>query len=149
MYLLSSEVSFDAAHFLKGYEGKCKNLHGHRWRVVVEVKGDSLCSEGPKRGMLLDFGDLKQMLKQLAEPLDHALLMEQGSLKETTLVALREEDFRIVQFPFPTTAENLSRYFYEQLTKQGADVHRVAVYETPNNCAIYYGGAEEPHHADL
>lgn len=42
MYSLISEHSFDAAHFLKGYEGKCSNIHGHRWRVVVEIQGDVL-----------------------------------------------------------------------------------------------------------
>ena len=42
MYLIRSECSFDAAHFLKGYSGKCRNLHGHRWRVVAELKGECI-----------------------------------------------------------------------------------------------------------
>ncbi len=59
MYFLRTEDSFDAAHFLKGYEGKCSNIHGHRWKVIVEVKGEDLKQEGPKRGMVVDFSDLK------------------------------------------------------------------------------------------
>lgn len=42
MYYLKTENSFDSAHFLKGYDGKCRNLHGHRWRVVVEIAADQL-----------------------------------------------------------------------------------------------------------
>ena len=55
MYSLISEHSFDAAHFLKGYEGKCSNIHGHRWRVVVEIQGDALKKDSHTRGMLIDF----------------------------------------------------------------------------------------------
>ncbi len=58
MYLLQAEASFDAAHFLKGYNGKCKNLHGHRWRVVARIQGCKLQEDGSQRGMLVDFGEL-------------------------------------------------------------------------------------------
>lgn len=54
MYSLISEHSFDAAHFLKGYEGKCSNIHGHCWRVVVEIQGDALKKDSHTRGMLID-----------------------------------------------------------------------------------------------
>ncbi len=145
MYMLQAEASFDAAHFLKGYEGKCRNLHGHRWRVVAKVSGDTLISDGPKKGMLIDFGDLKAALTALADEFDHALLVEEGSLKEKTLEALREEEFRMVFLPFRTTAENLSRYLYEKLEAQGLRPYEVAVYETPNNCAVYRSGKEAPH----
>lgn len=49
MYYLTVENSFDSAHFLHGYEGKCSNLHGHRWRVVVDVACENLISEGQQR----------------------------------------------------------------------------------------------------
>ena len=93
MYFLQSEASFDAAHFLKNYNGKCKNIHGHRWRVVVKVSGDRLIPTGPKAGMLLDFGDLKAALSSLADEFDHALLIEEGTLKASTVKALQDEDF--------------------------------------------------------
>ena len=137
MYYLEAEQSFDAAHFLKGYQGKCKNLHGHRWRVVVSVRGKALQQTGPERGMLLDFSTLKGALKTLTEEFDHALLLEEGSLRPETLAALAAEEFRTVTLPFRTTAENLARYFYEKLRQQDLPVSRVAVYETPTNCAVY------------
>lgn len=143
MYYLQSEASFDAAHFLSDYEGKCKNIHGHRWRVVATVQGDALQPEGSQRGMLMDFGDLKTDLKTLCDKYDHSLILETGSLKESTLKALQKEEFHLEMVPFRTTAENFAKHFYELLTFKGYSVRDVAVYETPTNCAVYDGEKEE------
>jgi 6-pyruvoyltetrahydropterin/6-carboxytetrahydropterin synthase len=143
MYYLQSEASFDAAHFLKGYAGKCKNIHGHRWRVVATVQGEHLIADGSQRDMLLDFGDLKADLKALADRFDHALLLEIGSLRQETLKALEAEEFHLELLPFRTTAENLAKYFYDQLAVKGYQVTEVSVYETPTNCASYDGGKEQ------
>ncbi|SFL21023.1 preQ(0) biosynthesis protein QueD [Lachnospiraceae bacterium KH1T2] len=137
MYYLKTESSFDAAHFLAGYEGKCRNLHGHRWRVIVEIKGDALSNVEQTRGMLVDFSDIKNALKKECDLLDHSLIYEKGSLKEKTLEAMREENFNLNEVPFRPTAENFSKYFYEKLREKGFEVHRTEVYETPNNCAAY------------
>ena len=51
MYILKTEYDFDSAHFLKGYDGKCSNIHGHRWKVVVNVGSETLEQEGNIRGM--------------------------------------------------------------------------------------------------
>ena len=137
MYTLKTEHSFDSAHFLYGYKGKCGNIHGHRWRVIVEVSGMQLIQEGQMRGMLIDFGDLKKDLKEEVDNLDHCLIIEKESLKETTLSALESEDFRILQFDFRPTAENMAKYFYEKMQIKGYAVKEVTVYETPNNAATY------------
>jgi len=139
MYYLKSEASFDAAHFLKGYEGKCSNIHGHRWRVEVEIKGEKLSEEAQTGGMLVDFSSLKRAIRELCDEFDHTLIYEEGSLKETTVKALLEENFKLNTVPFRPTAENFSRFFYERLEASGLDVHRVVVYETPTNCACYEG----------
>lgn len=137
MYTLKTEQSFDSAHFLSGYEGKCSNLHGHRWRVEIEIEGKALQPQGSQRGMLVDFGDLKADLKALCDHLDHALIIETGSLREKTMEALSEEGFRVLSFDFRPTAENLAKYFYQEMTARGYGVRRAVVYETPNNCASY------------
>ena len=137
MYTLKTEQSFDSAHFLADYVGKCRNIHGHRWRVIIEIQGDALLASGEKRGMLVDFGDLKNDLKKLADELDHSLIIESGSLKDATMEALRDEEFRIVEFPFRPTAENFAKYFYDRMSGLGYRVREVVVYETPNNCASY------------
>lgn len=139
MYYLRTEQSFDAAHFLKDYNGKCHNLHGHRWRVVVEIKADSLRADVQCRGMVVDFSDLKKSLKDLCDFYDHTFIYEEGSLKEETVQCLLSEDFCLRVVPFRPTAENFSRHIYESLQKEGYDVHCVDVYETPNNCASFGG----------
>ena len=112
MYILETEQSFDSAHFLSGYEGKCSNLHGHRWRVVARIAMDELNKEGQTRDMVIDFGDFKNALKKLTDALLH-------------------------EVPFRPTAEQFSRYFYEQLKGLNFPVYDISVYETPTNCSTY------------
>ena len=136
MYGLKTEASFDSAHFLTDYYGKCENLHGHRWRMVVYLE----TADGTMKDMVVDFGVFKRAVRDLAEELDHTFLVEEGSLADATLAALETEGFDLTVLPFRTTAENLARYACERLVKQGLPVSQVDMYETPNNCAIYRVG---------
>ena len=163
MYYLKSEAAFDSAHFLSGYDGKCKNLHGHRWRVIAEIKSETLSNEQQTRGMIIDFSDLKSTLKSLCDSLDHSLIYEEGSLKSKTvealkgicdnldhcliyeegslksktIEALKDEDFKLISVPFRPTAENFAKHFFDELKNKGFDVNKVEVFETPNNSAAY------------
>ena len=137
MFMLNTEHSFDAAHFLKGYEGKCSNIHGHRWKVIARAASPDLNASGQTRGMIMDFGEFKAILRELVQTFDHTLIVEKGSLKETTMAALHEEGFSVTEVPFRPTAEELARYFFEALQERACPVCEVAVYETPVNCAIY------------
>ena len=119
MYKIRIEESFDSAHFLAGYDGKCSNLHGHRWRIVMEAKADKLHEEGQLRGMVTDFGDIRRDLKELADFYDHALIYESGTLKSLTIQALKDEQFRLIEVPFRPTAENFAKFFYEKMTLKG------------------------------
>ncbi len=139
MYCLQTEAAFDSAHFLTDYYGKCENLHGHRWRVVVTIGQDQLQTEGTMRDMVLDFGVFKKAVRGLADSLDHTFLLEEGSLKPATIAALEAEGFSLTVLPFRTTAENLARWFFDQLSAQGLPVLEVECDETPNNRAIYRG----------
>ena len=120
MYTIKAGAEFDAAHFLKDYQGKCRNIHGHRWRVTAEVGSETLREDPQHRGMV-----------------DHSLIYETGSLKERTLEAFREEAFRLFELPFRPTAENFAKYFYDLLKQKGFAVRRTEVFETPDNCAAY------------
>lgn len=137
MYQLTIEQSFDSAHFLKGYVGKCSNIHGHRWRVLLQVESDELRTDAQQRGMCVDFSTLKEELKEVVDAYDHALLIERDTLRETTMAALREEEFLIIELDFRPTAENFAKHFYTIFREKGYDVAMVQVYETPNNCASY------------
>ena len=138
MYELKTETAFDSAHFLTDYYGKCENLHGHRWRVVVYLRQEKLQTEGTMKDMVLDFTAFKRIVRAQAEAMDHMFLVEEGSLAPATVAALEGEGFSLLMLPFRTTSENLARYFAEKLIEQGLDISRVEMYETPNNCAIWY-----------
>lgn len=139
MYKLITEAEFDSAHFLKGYPGKCANIHGHRWRVVCEIQAETLQTQGPERGMLIDFSTLKGALKGLVDSLDHQLIYEDGALKPLTVTALIDEGFSLLSLPFTPTAENMAKYLFDAMTHQGFQVSCLTVYETPKNAAAYTG----------
>ncbi|WP_410208519.1 6-pyruvoyl trahydropterin synthase family protein [Fusobacterium sp.] len=137
MYTLISESSFDSAHFLAEYEGKCRNIHGHRWTVKIEIYGEKLQKEGSCRGMLVDFGELKSELKKMSDFYDHSLIVEKNSMRQLTLNCLKEDGFRIIEIGFRPTAENFAKEFYFYFKDKGFNVKNIWVYETPNNCATY------------
>lgn len=137
MYGLKTEASFDAAHFLADYYGKCENLHGHRWRVVAYLEQPELQEESTMRDMVLDFGVFKRALRGLCEEYDHTFLVEEGTLKPQTIRCLEDEGFGLTVVPFRTTAENLARHFADELIARGLPCSQVDVYETPLNCATY------------
>lgn len=137
MYILKTEAAFDSAHFLYGYEGKCRNIHGHRWKIEAEICAEELISEGQTRGMIVDFGDFKRDLKEIADSFDHRLIYENKTLKAATEQALADEGFAVIKVDFRPTAENFSRHIFGLLKDRGYSVKRVTVYETPSNCAVY------------
>ncbi|MGI8314953.1 6-carboxytetrahydropterin synthase QueD [Halobacillus mangrovi] len=116
--MVSKEFTFDAAHHLHCYEGKCKNLHGHTYRVVFGISGftDDI-------GIVMDFGDIKEIWKEQIEVhLDHRYLND-------TLPNMN------------TTAENMVVWIYEKMEKalnghpQNCRVEFVKLYETPTSYA--------------
>lgn len=137
MYTLKVEHSFDSAHFLKNYEGKCSNIHGHRWKVEVEIFSDKLKNDGQLNGMIVDFGDLKKDVKKIIDYYDHAFIIEKNTLKNKTYQCILEEGFKIINVNFRPTAENFSYFFFKEIEKKGYKVFKVTVYETPNNSASY------------
>lgn len=137
MYILKAEQSFDSAHFLSGYKGKCGNIHGHRWRVIVEVQSDILIEGGQFDGMVVDFGDLKKDIKEMIDNYDHALIIQEESMRNETLNCLIHDGFKVIHVKFRPTAENFAAFFFKNMKDKNYKVKRVSVYETPNNCAVY------------
>ncbi len=122
MYQLKTEADFDSVQFLSGYTGKCSNIHGHRWHVEIEIESRKLEKNGQGRGMLVDFGDLKKDLRELADSMDHTLIYEENTLRPKTLEALDEKGFHLVKVPFRPTAENFSEYFFRKMEEKGYPV---------------------------
>lgn len=149
IYTLTTEHSFDAAHFLKGHSGACQYVHGHRWRVVMEVAGDELHPDGSSRGMIMDFTDMKKEFRRLIDEFDHSFIVESEEYSEdkhhiTYQEVMIRGDFdttvsnsRVIYVPFRPTAELFSQYFYRALQAKGYPVYAMTVYETPTNACRY------------
>lgn len=139
MFILKSEIQFDMAHYLSGYIGKCQNIHGHRYRLVVKVVSETLHTEGQLRGMVDDFGNIKGALKEIEDLFDHKLVLEDNEEGRKVGEQLAElpHAFKIVYLPFRITAEEMSRYIYHLLKNKGIAVSEVELFETPTNSCIY------------
>ena len=121
MFQVVIRSHFDAAHFLRNYQGKCARLHGHRWDVEVCIEGQQL----DELGMLVDFGQIKQGVNGILDRLDHELLNEIGEFAEK----------------LNPTAENLAQFIYHEIKKTlGITPKRLAwvkVYESGDAWAVY------------
>ncbi|MCB2314026.1 6-carboxytetrahydropterin synthase QueD [Clostridium tagluense] len=137
MYILKAEHSFDSAHFLSGYVGKCSNIHGHRWKVEVYVQSETLLKGGQLDGMVIDFGDLKKDVKAMVDCYDHALIVQEGSMRFETLNCIKQDGFNVIVVDFRPTAENFAGFFFKLMKDIGYNVKRTTVYETPTNSATY------------
>ena len=139
MFILKSEVQFDMAHFLSGYEGKCANIHGHRYRLIAKIESATLHQEGQLRGMVDDFGTIKGALKEVGDYFDHKLILEDNEDGRSVGECLNElpNAFQIIYLPYRTTAEEMSRHIYHMLREKGLQVSEVELFETPTNSCIY------------
>lgn len=117
MFTLTKEFSFEAAHLLPNHEGKCRRLHGHSFKMRVEVRRSNLVTGGPKDGMVIDYGDISQVVKPLLEEfLDHRYLNE--------------------FIPNPTS-ENLAQWIFEILKPSLPDLFAVEIDETCTSACRY------------
>ena len=123
MFEITVEDSFAAGHYLRDYKGKCENPHGHNYRVRVTLAGQEL----DKAGLLVDFKDLKELMKPAIDRLDHQMM---NDLEPFTKVN--------------PSAENMAKHFYEQTsaklksaTNGRVRVKEVTVWETDSTTATY------------
>lgn len=138
---------WEAAHRLPWYDGPCSHLHGHSYRMLVEVEGTP-----DERGMLIDFKDLKALVGPLVKAWDHATLVGQDD--RALYDACQALGTKLFVFPFDTTSENLCRYVADYLRDQAADVlaeqgiTRVTIRlnETETCYAEHVGDLAPPHH---
>lgn len=149
---MTKTVEFDAGHRVPDHKSKCKNPHGHRYSVTVQVATSALVESGSSSGMVLDFGDVKTLLmEKVHDVLDHGFIVYEADT--VMLEALLEpvnsdprDGWKVVIFPYIPTAENIARWCYEQLQtdingsyNQYAWLDSVTVFETPTSSATYDG----------
>jgi 6-pyruvoyltetrahydropterin/6-carboxytetrahydropterin synthase len=119
MFEVSVEETFAAGHALRGYKGKCENVHGHNYRVQLTVEGEQLDSIG----LLLDFGEVKRLVREVVARLDHRFINDLP--------------------PFDVlnpSAENLAKYFYDEISSSlsgSTRLGQVKIWETDITSATY------------
>ena len=120
MYKVKVESYFNSAHNLRGYKGKCEDLHGHNWRVEITMGK----SELDDSGMVVDFKQLRDALNEVLAGLDHKYLNDLGYFKEVN-----------------PTSENIARYIYYQIEDKFPQLalESVTVWETEKAAATYFG----------
>jgi 6-pyruvoyltetrahydropterin/6-carboxytetrahydropterin synthase len=121
MYELMIESHFSAAHQLRGYKGKCENLHGHNWRVQVLVSSERI----NEIGLVIDFNDLKMLVTDVLSSVDHTVLND--------------------IFPFTEinpSSENIAKWLHDsirkKITDQNLQVSSITVWESETASATYY-----------
>ena len=124
MFEVTVDAGFSSGHYLRNYRGKCENPHGHNYKVKVTLRGREL----DHSGLLLDFKELKNVLRPVVEYLDHKMINDL-------------EPFTVIN----PSAENLAKYFFDETNKQlsGMTGGRVMVkdctiFETDTSSATYY-----------
>lgn len=139
MFRVSKEFSFDMAHLLDGHDGKCQNLHGHTYKLQVEVAGDLLV-DGAKKSMVMDFSDLKAVVKKaILDPMDHAFIYDQTSERESKIAMLLQElQSKTFGVNFRTTAEEMARFIFQRLKyDEKLPISAVRLWETPTSFCEY------------
>lgn len=123
MFEITVEDTFSSGHYLRNYKGKCENPHGHNYRVHVTLQGREL----DNAGLLVDFKELKQILKPTIDYLDHKMI---NDLEPFTMLN--------------PTAENMAKYFFDETAKRIGEitngrvsVGKVTVWETDTSMATY------------
>ena len=139
---LTKTFTFEMAHALYNYDGKCKNIHGHSYKLEVTVIGQPLAEQGHAAdGLIIDFGDLKKIVNaQVVDIFDHALVMKKGYARKLT-EALDDSFERLLYVDYQPTCENLIADFADKiknsLPKQ-ASLHHLILHETATAYCEWY-----------
>lgn len=144
---VSKSVEFDAGHRVPMHASKCRNPHGHRYKVVAFVDGPILGARGmPDDGMVVDFGDIKRALKvAVHDVLDHGFMVWREDDRMLAAFTAAEydtsgEEWKIVVMPSVPTAENLAVWCYERVSRMlpaALTLLAVEVHETPTSIARF------------
>lgn len=130
---------FEMAHALWNYDGLCKNIHGHTYKLYITVLGEPINDpDDKKNGMVIDFGDLKRIVKnEIVDQLDHSMVIYKNAPHQK-LLELNEMYARHFVFDFQPTCENLVIYIANKiipLLPEGVTLKKVKLYETASSSA--------------
>jgi 6-pyruvoyltetrahydropterin/6-carboxytetrahydropterin synthase len=139
---LSRIFRFETAHALLGYDGACRHIHGHSYKLVVTIIGTPLQNEThSKNGMVMDFGDLKETVENVViKPFDHALLLNRNA-PAALVEALQKNNEKLVLLPYQPSCENMLLDIQNRLQNLfpvNIELHSLKLSETENSYAEWY-----------
>jgi 6-pyruvoyltetrahydropterin/6-carboxytetrahydropterin synthase len=145
---ITKHFDFESAHALYGYDGKCKNIHGHSYHIYVTVIGTPIEDDkNPKNGMVMDFGDLKVIIKrEIVEKFDHAVVLNENSPHRELANTINEYSHKVVLVPYQPTSENMLVDFAERIQSQlpqNVLLHSLKLYETANSYAEWFASDQK------
>lgn len=140
---LTKEFSFEAAHALDGYDGPCREIHGHSYRLFVTVAGRPVADLGnPKYGMVMDFGVLKRIVnEQIVSRFDHAFVLRDSERGRAVREAFGERFSNIVVVDYQPTCENMLADFARRIASrlpEGVRLHSLRLHETATSFAEWF-----------
>ena len=140
---LTKEFTFEAAHMLEGYDGLCREIHGHSYKLFVTIKGEPVSDpESPKLGMVMDFGTLKRIVnEQIVDRLDHAFMMRNTLAAEEIINDLGYRFSKVVLTEYQPTCENMLADFAERLLgalPDDIELHSLRLHETATSYAEWH-----------
>ncbi len=140
---LTKEFSFEAAHALEGYDGACKHIHGHSYRLFVTVRGVPNRDESSaKYGMVLDFGELKRIVnEQIVSRLDHALVLRRSELSQSVVERIGEIYSNIILTDYQPTCENMLVDFAARISSElpaSVSLYSLKLHETATSFAEWF-----------
>ncbi len=148
MITITKHVEFDAGHRVPSHQSKCKNAHGHRYKLDVTIGGEVWGVRGKSDdGMIMDFGEIKQMIVEVVEPWDHAFLVYTCDYTMRNALGLLGVDHKTVVLDDIPTAEHLVEILADKLSEKLEDygeqggtleLYSLRLYETPNSWADWY-----------
>ncbi len=139
---VTKKFTFDMAHALYGYDGPCKNIHGHTYILSVTLKGIVLQNnDHPKNGMVIDFTDFKKIIvENIIQVFDHSLVLNSNS-PHGGLNEIRENFEKINYVPYQPSCENLLIDFFDRINSKFADdikINNIKLEETPTSYAEWF-----------
>ena len=140
---ITKQFSFETGHALYGYDGKCRNVHGHSYKLSVCVIGEPITDkDNVKFGMVIDFGDLKKIVKsEIVDKFYHATVFNKNTPHVELAEELKNRGHHVILVEYQPTSENMVVDFAEKIQKHLPDhikLHSLKLQETESSFAEWF-----------
>ncbi|MDN3678622.1 6-carboxytetrahydropterin synthase [Flavobacterium paronense] len=145
---ITKQFSFETGHALYGYDGKCKNVHGHSYKLSVTVIGKPISdNSNVKFGMVIDFSDLKKIVKEeIVDAFDHATVFNKNTPHVELAAELKNRGHHVILVDYQPTSENMVTDFAQKIINRLPDdikLHSLKLQETETSFAEWYASDNE------